>query len=97
MNLLHYVTFGNLLWSVIGGAWLYVLVLGLEADKPLSGDLPGTPPHPIETQQYNAWNDDDWDAGDYTGETAAWTLFGAMGMLLFFLLYWMVSMHGYLW
>ncbi len=96
MSFLHSITLGSVLWLAIGGAWIYVLALGLEADKPLSGDLPGqAAPH--AKQQLDYWEDDDWNVGDRLGETSALALFGAMGMLLFFLLYWIITAHGYLW
>jgi len=70
MNLLHSVSFANVIWILIGAAWVYVLVLGLEADKPLSGDMPGSIVH-NQSERPKYWEDDDWDDVDRLGETAS--------------------------
>ena len=89
MSLLHGPLFGNALWILVALGWIALLLLGLETDKPLSGNLPGH-----GEPRAMRW-DNDWDAIDELGETLGWALFGAVAVVLFFVLYWVLSAHGY--
>lgn len=89
MSLLQAPLFANALWILVALGWIALLVLGVEADKPLSGTLPG------HGEQRTLHGDDEWDAIDELGETVGWALFGAGAVTLFFVLYWVLSAHGY--
>lgn len=68
-------------------AWIALVLMGLEADKPLSGSLPGQ----LHRSAGHAGHT--WDLGDRLGEVAAWLLFGAVCALLPLVLYWVLAMR----
>jgi hypothetical protein len=41
MDILYMPIFRDALWLLIAAGWVLLLLTGLEADKPLSGGLPG--------------------------------------------------------
>ena len=81
---------GNALWCLLAVAWAVLLLIGLETDKPLSGDLPGQV-DPCAAHAAHQWED-----SDRLGETAAWVAFGVVCAALPFILYWVLAAHMHL-
>ena len=73
----------NALWLLVVVGWI-VMLLGLKADKPVSSVLPGQVARPVHA----------WHVGDQIGEKAGWALFGTLGLLLPFVLYWVLAARG---
>ena len=74
------------LWFLVIVGWILLIVTGLEADKPLSGGIPGhVDLHDSHTQG--------WTARDRLGAVAAWTLFGCAAASLPVLLWWIFVFH----
>lgn len=77
----------DLLWLLVIAGWVVLILAGLEADKPLSGGLPG----------HGGLRDDPgdtrWTALDNLGDKAAWLLFIGTGLLLPVVLWWIVTVH----
>ena len=73
------------LWVLIIGGWAFLILTGLEADKPLSGGLPGhlTAGEDQAPQGKNRL--------DRFGEVGAWVLFGLMTASLPVLLWWIFA------
>lgn len=90
MDTLNGELLGNVLWFLLAVAWIVLLLIGLEADKPLSGDLPG------HVDQRTARAVHEWEGGDRLGETAAWVAFGLVCAALPFILYWVLVAHEHL-
>jgi hypothetical protein len=90
MGALNGESIGDVLWFGLAVAWIALLAVGLEADKPLSGDLPG------HVDRRAARSAHAWDDGDRLGETAAWIAFGLVCAALPFLLYWVLTAHVHL-
>jgi len=77
----------DILWILVVVGWFTLIMVGLEADKPLSGGLPG--------HVYFAEDDgsDTWSSGDQIAATVAWVLFGATAATLPFILWWIFTRH----
>lgn len=81
---------GSVMWFGLAVAWIVLLLIGLEADKPLSGDLPG------QVERRPAHDAHVWSDGDRLGETAGWVAFGLVCAALPFILYWVLAAHVHL-
>ncbi|MBW7881529.1 MAG: hypothetical protein H3C34_02625 [Caldilineaceae bacterium] len=78
----------DFLWFLVIVGWILLVMTGLEADKPLSGGIPGhRDPH---DHQYAS----QWDTGDRLGEVGAWAIFLTVVSLLPVTLYWIFAVHG---
>lgn len=82
MNELAGVIFTNLLWLLVFVGWVLLIVAGLEADKPLSGGVPG------HLDIHESRNVHPWRPGDKLGEIGGWVVFGAVCALLPVVSYW---------
>ena len=88
MNLLLPVIMSDGLWFLVFVGWIVLIVVGLEADKPLSGGIPGhIDMH--EQRQAHAWN-----LRDKIGEIGGWAVFAGVSALLPVILYWIFAVHG---
>ena len=88
MNLLLHVIMSDGLWFLVFVGWIVLIVVGLEADKPLSGGIPGhVDMH--EQRQSHAWN-----LRDKIGEIGGWVVFAGVSALLPVILYWIFTVHG---
>jgi hypothetical protein len=78
----------DFLWFLVFAGWVILIVVGLEADKPLSGGIPGhIDMH--EQRQPHAWN-----LRDRIGEIGGWAVFAAVSALLPVILYWIFAVHN---
>ena len=75
------------LWVLVIGGWGFLILTGLEADKPLSGGLPGHLPT-ADDQASQTKN-----SLDRLGEVGAWVLFGLMAASLPVILWWIFAVH----
>jgi hypothetical protein len=76
------------LWFLVFVGWIVLIVVGLEADKPLSGGIPGhIDMH--EQRQVHTWN-----LRDKVGEIGGWVVFAGVSALLPVILYWIFAVHG---
>lgn len=75
------------MWLFVIAGWLVLLGIGLEADKPLSGGIPGhrhdEDDHPVHKAHI----------GDWLGEQGSWALFISVALLLPVLLGWIFAFH----
>mgnify|MGYP001441894554 CR=1 FL=1 len=78
----------DLLWFLVLVGWVVLIMIGLEADKPLSGGLPG------HTDSAEIHNDEHLTAGDRIGSAAAMVLFTLTAFTLPVILYWIFTTHG---
>ncbi len=78
----------DVLWFLVIVGWIVLIVIGLEADKPLSGGLPS----------HSDTGDTDvaehLTSADRAGVIGAWVLFGVMACSLPVILYWIFQVHG---
>lgn len=70
------------LWLAVVTGWLLLLMIGLEADRPMSGGLPG---HTV-SQEHHASHQE--GALDKVGEYGAWAVFGLTILSLPVILLW---------
>ncbi len=77
----------DLLWLLVIAGWIVLILAGLEADKPLSGGLPGH--GALREDQHER----DWTALDNFGDKAAWALFICTGLTLPAILWWIFAVH----
>ena len=76
------------LWLIIVAGWLFLFTTGLEADKPLSGGIPGhVDPAAEANHALEGW-------GSRLGEVSAWITFGLVALLLPVVLWWIFMVHG---
>ena len=79
---------GDFLWFLVFVGWVILLVVGLEADKPLSGGIPGhVDLHEMHMKHH-------WSPGDKLGEIGGWVVFAAVCALLPVILWWVFAVHG---
>ncbi len=78
----------DMLWFLVFVGWVILLVVGLEADKPLSGGIPGH----VDLHELRASHH--WSLGDKIGEIGGWALFAAVCALLPVILWWIFTVHG---
>ena len=79
---------GDFLWFLVFVGWVILLVAGLEADKPLSGGIPGHVDLNETHMQHH------WSPGDKLGELGGWAVFAAVSALLPVILWWVFAVHG---
>lgn len=77
----------DLLWLLVIGGWILLILGGLEADKPLSGGLPGHVNH------HEAHDESHWNAMDYLGARVGWIVFGLAAASLPIILWWIFAVH----
>lgn len=78
----------DLLWFLVIVGWILLIVIGLEADKPLSGGLPG------HVDFAEARSEIHVTARDRLGATLSWVLFGIAALSLPVILWWVFAVHG---
>ena len=87
-NIAGGVIVADFLWFLVFIGWVLLLVVGLEADKPLSGGIPGhVDLHELRAQHH-------WSLRDKVGELGGWAVFAAVCALLPVILYWIFTVHG---
>ena len=74
------------LWFLVIVGWILLIVTGLEADKPLSGGIPGH----VDLHDSHTHG---WTLRDRFGAIAAWTVFGLAAASLPLLLWWIFVFH----
>lgn len=74
------------LWFLVIVGWILLIVTGLEADKPLSGGIPGH----VDLHESHHQG---WTLRDRIGATAAWVIFGLAGASLPLILWWIFAVH----
>ena len=76
------------LWVLVVAGWIMLLLIGLEADRPMSGGLPG----------HHVLHDDHGSHGEGVtaklGEYGAWLVFGLTSLALPIILWWVFAVHG---
>lgn len=75
------------LWFLVILGWITLIVAGLEADKPLSGGLPG------HVYMADPTDDHSWSANDRIGNMLAWIVFAIAAGSLPFILWWIFTRH----
>jgi hypothetical protein len=78
----------EVLWFLVLVGWIVLIMIGLEADKPLSGGLPG------HVDFNEAHSEEHLTAADRFGSTAAMVLFTLTAFTLPVILYWIFTTHG---
>jgi len=76
------------LWFLVFVGWIVLIVVGLEADKPLSGGIPGHVD--LSHLEHNA---PEGPLGQL-GARLGWALFGAVSLSLPVILVWIFRVHG---
>ncbi len=76
------------LWVIVVAGWIFLLFLGLEADRPMSGGLPG---HVVEAPGHKEHGEG--TMGKF-GEIGAWVVFAITSMSLPLILWWIFFAHG---
>lgn len=77
----------DVFWVVITGGWIFLLVTGLEADKPSSGGIPG---HVTAGEDHLAEHEGLFGR---MGEIAGWVVFGLTCAALPLILWWIFVVH----
>jgi len=77
----------DLLWLLVIAGWILLILGGLEADKPLSGGLPG------HVNQREAHDESQWTALDRWGARLGWTIFALAAASLPVILWWIFAVH----
>lgn len=75
------------LWFLVLVGWVVLILAGLEADKPLSGGLPG------HVSLEEAHGEHHWNARDRLGALLSWLLFGFAAASLPVILWWIFAVH----
>jgi hypothetical protein len=87
MNPLLSLILTDALWVIVFAGWILLIVTGLEADKPLSGGIPG------HVDAHELHRTDRWHGLDRLGEIGGWTVFGLVAASLPVILYWIFTVH----
>jgi hypothetical protein len=87
MNDLITLIITDALWFMVIAGWIALIVTGLEADKPLSGGIPGA----VDPNEHGAQH---WSSGDRIGEIGGWIVFATISALLPVVLYWIFAVHS---
>lgn len=82
------VLISDLLWFLVIVGWIMLIMIGLEADKPLSGGLPS------HVESSSGHVDEHLTTADRLGILGAWLLFGGMALSLPVILWWIFRVHG---
>lgn len=69
------------LWVMIFSGWIFLILVGLEADKPQSGGLPGH----VTAEDHHTVAENRWDR---VGEVGSWLTFGLAACCLLIALWW---------
>lgn len=77
----------DVLWFLVFVGWVLLIVAGLEADKPMSGGVPG------HVDLHEAHHVHPWALRDRLGEIGGWVVFGAVCTFLPVVLYWIFAVH----
>jgi hypothetical protein len=88
MNIAVEVIITDVLWVLVIVGWVLLVLTGLEADKPLSGGIPG------HVDMNELRHTHRWDRGDRIGEIGGWVEFGSVAATLPLILYWIFAVHG---
>jgi hypothetical protein len=75
------------LWLIIVVGWIFLVLAGLEADKPLSGGIPGHLDGAGEHQSHAE------TFLDRLGAWGAWAVFGLVSASLPVILWWIFAVH----
>ncbi|MGL4650402.1 MAG: hypothetical protein ACRC1H_13425 [Caldilineaceae bacterium] len=75
------------LWFLVIVGWITLIVAGLEADKPLSGGLPG------HAHYADAHDETTWNSRDRLAVLASWAVFALAAASLPFILWWIFTIH----
>jgi hypothetical protein len=75
------------LWLLVIAGWIFLIATGLEADKPLSGGIPG---HVNPNEDRLAQPE---GALGRLGVVGAWVVFGIASAALPFILWWIFVVH----
>lgn len=78
----------DLLWLAVIAGWVLLIVIGLEADRPMSGGLPG---HSAQDDHHAAHKEGTLGK---LGEYGAWAVFGLIILMLPVVLWWIFAVHG---
>lgn len=76
------------LWFLVIVGWIVLIMTGLEADKPLSGGLPG---HVDFGEAHGVHH---WNPVDHFGALVSWIVFGIAATSLPIILWWIFTYHG---
>ncbi|MFN8495892.1 MAG: hypothetical protein U0350_50340 [Caldilineaceae bacterium] len=76
------------LWLLIIVGWIFLIAAGLEADKPMSGGIPG---HAIAGEEHTD-GPETWRGR--LGRVGAWVVFGLASLALPVVLWWIFAVHG---
>jgi hypothetical protein len=75
------------LWLLVIAGWIFLVATGLEADKPLSGGIPGhVDPHEDKLASPEG-------RLDRLGVISAWVVFGLVSAMLPVILWWIFAIH----
>jgi hypothetical protein len=88
MNALAGVIVTDVMWFLVFVGWVLLIVTGLEADKPLSGGVPGN------VDIHESHHHHPWGLRDKIGEIGGWVVFASVCALLPVVLYWILTVHG---
>lgn len=77
----------DVIWVVVIAGWIVLIAAGLEADKPLSGGIPG---HVDHNEHLLAPPEARWDR---LGELGGWAIFGVASLALPLVLWWIFTVH----
>ena len=88
MNFRADIILTDLLWVLVIVGWVLLVITGLEADKPLSGGLPG---HAALQDHHEPSH---WGVRDRVGEIGGWLVFAAATASLPLVLWWIFAVHG---
>lgn len=78
----------DILWFLVFAGWILLVVTGLEADKPLSGGLPG------HVDIHETHRSTHWNVRDRVGEIGGWLVFALATTSLPVVLYWIFAVHA---
>ena len=88
MNFLADIILTDVLWVLVIVGWVLLVITGLEADKPLSGGLPG---HAVLQDHHE---ESHWGMRDRIGEIGGWLVFLGTAASLPLVLWWIFAVHG---
>jgi hypothetical protein len=75
------------LWFLVIVGWILLMATGLEADKPLSGGIPG---HVSSADERHGSAEGLWGR---LGAIGSWLVFGLVALSLPFVLWWIFVVH----
>jgi hypothetical protein len=78
----------DVLWVAIATGWAILIVTGLEADKPLSGGIPGH----VDLSHHEVVPEE--GPAGRLGTMAGWALFLAVSAALPLVLWWIFAVHA---